>query len=53
MNNRVPEVFLSEMFGELRIMFDDLPLYIAGEWVKDKFERYHNFYAVFEQDAAL
>mgnify|MGYP001539627345 CR=1 FL=1 len=33
--------------------FDDLPLYIAGEWVKDKFERYHNFYAVFEQDAAL
>lgn len=33
--------------------FDDLPLYIAGEWVKDKFEHYHNFYAVFEQDAAL
>ena len=33
--------------------FDDLPLYIAGEWVKDEFERYHNFYAVFEQDAAL
>lgn len=98
MKNRVPEVFLSEMFGELRIMeddnkfyfcaadvcsalgysnpshelnihcrhddavpytlddckeFDDLPLYIAGEWVKDEFERYHNFYAVFEQDAAL
>ena len=33
--------------------FDDLPLYIAGEWAKDKFEHYHNFYAVFEQDAAL
>ena len=33
--------------------FDNLPLYIAGEWVKDEFERYHNFYAVFEQDAAL
>ena len=33
--------------------FDDLPLYIAGEWGKDKFEHYHNFYAVFEQDAAL
>lgn len=33
--------------------FDGLPLYIAGEWVKDEFERYHNFYAVFEQDAAL
>ena len=32
--------------------FDDLPLYIAGEWVKDEFERYHNFYAVFEQNMA-
>lgn len=32
--------------------FDGLPLYIAGEWVKDEFERYHNFYAVFEQNMA-
>ena len=32
--------------------FDDLPLYIAGEWAKDDFEHYHNFYAVFEQNMA-
>lgn len=27
MKNRVPEVFLSEMFGELRIMEDDNKFY--------------------------
>ena len=32
--------------------FDDPPLYIAGEWAKDDFEHYHNFYAVFEQNMA-
>ena len=31
---------------------DEPPLYIAGEWAKDDFEHYHNFYAVFEQNMA-
>ena len=30
MNNRVPEVFLSEMFGELRIMKDDNKFYFCA-----------------------
>lgn len=30
MNNRVPEVFLSEMFGELRIMEDDNKFYFCA-----------------------
>lgn len=29
MKNRVPEVFLSEMFGELRIMEDDNKFYFC------------------------
>lgn len=31
MKNRVPEVFLSEMFGELRIMEDDNKFYFAPQ----------------------
>lgn len=31
MNNRVPEVFLSEMFGELRIMEDDNKFYFVPQ----------------------
>lgn len=30
MKNRVPEVFLSEMFGELRIMEDDNKFYFCA-----------------------
>ena len=30
MNNRIPEVFLSEMFGELRIMEDDNKFYFCA-----------------------